>query len=221
MSKNVATRKAYSSHLSREINSLAEEIKKEDPSPRLIKNGLVKVQQKFDRFMEISTTIQDEIDDESQIAGEVDKVEEVRNKVILVQTDAEFMLEKLKINDEKKNEMVIPQQPKMAVKLPDAKIPDFDGNYENFQSFIESFTALVDNNTSISDVEKFGYLRGVCKLDIVQHCSLTGDNYKTALKRLKEEYGDTDLIAKKYLNALLSMNKTKKGDKSRRITRIL
>ena len=210
MSKNVATRKAYSSHLSREINSLAEEIKKEDPSPRLIKNGLVKVQQKFDRFMEISTTIQDEIDDESQIAGEVDKVEEVRNKVILVQTDAEFMLEKLKINEEKQNEMVVLQQPKMAVKLPDAKIPDFDGNYENFQSFIESFTALVDNNTSISDVEKFGYLRGVCKLDIVQHCSLTSDNYKISLKRLKEEYGDTDLIAKKHLNALLNMNKRKK-----------
>ena len=122
MSNNVATRKAYSSHLSREINSLAEEIKKVDPSPRIIKNGLAKVQQKFDRFIEISTAIQDEMDDESQIAGEVDKVEEVRNKVILVQTDAEFMLEKLKINDEMQNKMVVLQQPKMAVKLPVGRV---------------------------------------------------------------------------------------------------
>ena len=103
------------------------------------------------------------------------------------------MLEKLQINDEKQTEMVVLQQPKMAVRLPDAIIPEFDGKYENFQSFIDIFTALVDDNPNISDVEKFGYLRGVCKLTIVQHCPMTSANYKKALVRLKKQFGNTDL----------------------------
>jgi len=48
---------------------------------------------------------------------------------------------------------------KRRVKLPEATLPKFDGQYENWLSFKNTFIAMIDSQTDLSDVEKLQYLR--------------------------------------------------------------
>jgi hypothetical protein len=45
------------------------------------------------------------------------------------------------------------------VKLPTIALPKFEGKYEEWLSFEDSFKALVHNNTKIQTVQKFNYLK--------------------------------------------------------------
>ena len=45
-------------------------------------------------------------------------------------------------------------------------------------------------------------MRGAAKVDIIQHFPMTQQNYKSALERLKQEYGDANMIAKKTFKCL-------------------
>ena len=44
-------------------------------------------------------------------------------------------------------------------KLPKLNMPTFDGNLLNWQSFWDSFSSAVHDNTTLSDVQKFNYLK--------------------------------------------------------------
>ena len=215
MTSTAVKRQAFTSHLTRAINKLSDELSKDSPDENEIKVGIEQVQVKFNKVVEIANKMQDDMTEEEQLTTDIDKMEELENKVISVRIKAKSTLEKLQKQestkvDTKAQTIYVTQPPQVAVKLPDAKLQEFHGDDESFPSFIDNFTALVDDNPNITDVEKFGYLRGVCKLDIVQHCPMTGANYKAALHRLKNEYGDEELIATKHLNALIDMNKSKK-----------
>ncbi|KAJ8980332.1 hypothetical protein NQ317_008040 [Molorchus minor] len=54
------------------------------------------------------------------------------------------------------------------VKLPTIKLTTFDGSYNNWLEFKDSFTALVEKNESLSDIQKFYYLRSALEKDAVQ-----------------------------------------------------
>ena len=105
----------------------------------------------------------------------------------------------------------------MSAKLPGAKLQEFFGDKESFPLFIDNFTALVDSNHHLPDVEKFSYLRGVDKVDIINHYPLTSENYKFALEKLKKVYRDTTIIASKHLNALLDIGKKRKPSNNKEL----
>ena len=46
------------------------------------------------------------------------------------------------------------------MKLPKLSLPTFDGNVLHWQEFWDVFDAAVHQQTAISDVTKFGYLKG-------------------------------------------------------------
>lgn len=45
------------------------------------------------------------------------------------------------------------------IKLPEAALPTFDGSYENWFSFKNAFTSMIDSQTDLTNVEKFYYLK--------------------------------------------------------------
>lgn len=48
---------------------------------------------------------------------------------------------------------------KRRIKLSEASLPKFDGRYENWLSFKNSFLTMIDIQTELSDVEKLQYLK--------------------------------------------------------------
>ena len=65
------------------------------------------------------------------------------------------------------------------MKLPKLELKSFSGNYEEWQSFWETFESAINRNTDISRIQKFTYLKsrviGVAE-SAITGLSLTEDN---------------------------------------------
>lgn len=100
-------------------------------------------------------------------------------------------------------------------RLPSLKLPKFDGKYTEYERFIARFYNMVDENPSISNIDKFNYLLNCLSgpaLDVVEPFQVTEENYPKALIRLKERYDNKVLIFLEHINALFSVPNMAKGD---------
>ena len=213
MTTNEQKRAAFKGHLTTAINKLKEEIKAEVLDEYKIRSLLEQVETKYKKVEDVTVLLQANMEAVA-LEEDINKMDLLENQVIEAKVYAKTLLEKLKdIKHEPSHLAQFPQQPpqpSVSVKLPDVTLQEFDGNEENFPAFIDQFNALIHNNAHLSNIEKFGYLKGAAKVSVIQYFPLTEQNYLPALNRLKEEYGDEDFIAKKHMKALLDMNKRRK-----------
>ena len=97
------------------------------------------------------------------------------------------------------------KQPTDTIKLPKLEIAKFVGYPTTWQQFYDSFTAAIQNSVSLTNVEKFNYLRSFL-IDGALHCiyglPLTNDNYENALKH---RYGNNQIIISAQINALVKL----------------
>ena len=207
-------KRSYLSHLSAAINKLNTQLSEESPNEERIKSLIEQVQTKFQKVEDIVSRLQDAMD-ETTLEADIDKMDALENQVIEVKVKAQSVLEKIKQKAQAPKAEASSVPPvhspyPVSAKLPDATLREFHGDEEDFPSFMDNFKALVDNNPNLPDVEKFSYLRGVVKVDVINHYPLTADHYKIALEKLQKVYGDKTLIATKHLNSLLDMDKRRK-----------
>ena len=104
--------------------------------------------------------------------------------------------------------------PTVSVKLPDIKLPDFKGEYEEWMTYRDLFIALIDENESLSNIQKFHYLRGTLSgeaLGVIKQIQLTSENYKTAWQRLLDRYNNSRVMIEKYISQLFSLPSAQKG----------
>ena len=83
------------------------------------------------------------------------------------------------------------------VRLPKLSIQKFDGDIANWQNFYDIFKSVIDQNESISDIDKFSYLKFLLcdsALSVISSLSLISKNYKETLDLLKERYGNTQAL---------------------------
>lgn len=91
-------------------------------------------------------------------------------------------------------------QTSQNVKLPEISIPLFCGNISEWESFYQLFSALIFNDTTLTDIQKFIYLKSFLKgepLKLIEALTLTHDNFKTALDILVERYQNQFVIIKR------------------------
>ncbi|KAG5869979.1 hypothetical protein JTB14_017401 [Gonioctena quinquepunctata] len=84
-----------------------------------------------------------------------------------------------------------PSPPAVKVKLPNLNIPTFDGNYGEWRTFIDLFTASVHNDNLLAKSQKFVYLKSFLKgepLSLIRELNISDDNYSKALDLLKTQY---------------------------------
>lgn len=102
----------------------------------------------------------------------------------------------------------------IAVKLPTINLPTFNGLYEQWMSFYDSFTSLIDKDTNLSDIQKLQYLKSSLKgqaAEVVQNIELTAANYKIAFDLLKHQFHNKRLIIQNHIKALFDLPQTQ-GD---------
>ena len=96
-------------------------------------------------------------------------------------------------------------------RLPDAKVPTFNGNYEEWLSFKHAFLSIV-NTQSVDDVVKFIHLRNSLTeeaLNKVNIFEIRGENYAKAWKTLVDIYERKRILVSKHMNALLDITPAK------------
>lgn len=94
------------------------------------------------------------------------------------------------------------------VKLPEIKIPIFSGDFTEWTSFYELFSTLILNNTSLSSIQKFIYLKGYLRhepLQLIDNLQLSDSNFNVALDILKKRYSNDFLIVNCHINNLLDV----------------
>lgn len=99
---------------------------------------------------------------------------------------------------------------KPSIKLPDIKLPVFDGSYEKWLEFRDAFQAIVHNNVHLSDVEKFFYLKSFLSgepLYAIANLQVTNDNYSNAWTILTDRYENKRLIVYNYVKDLFDCPK--------------
>ena len=82
--------------------------------------------------------------------------------------------------------------PRIHINLPKINIKSFEGDPLEWLTFWDSFSAAIDKNLELSDVEKMNYLNGMLKGEAARAISglpLTEENYRKATELLKERSG--------------------------------
>ena len=94
------------------------------------------------------------------------------------------------------------------IRLPKLSIESFDGDPQHFLEFWDSFRYSVNENNSISNVQKMTYLKGLLKEDAESSISgfkITDENYETSVNLLKERCNSKQLIVSSHMTNLLNL----------------
>lgn len=99
-------------------------------------------------------------------------------------------------------------QTSAQVKLPTLNLPSFSGLYEQWLCFYDTFNSLIHENNTLTNIQKFHYLKSCLTSDaaqVIESLGLSSDNYQTAWTLLKERYQNKRLIIQNHINALFSL----------------
>ncbi|XP_062703655.1 uncharacterized protein LOC134286102 [Aedes albopictus] len=99
------------------------------------------------------------------------------------------------------------------VRLPDVKLPLFDGKLENWLVFHDLYISLVHSSTSLSNIQKFYYLRSSLShsaLQLIQSIPLSADNYSVAWNLLLKHFQNPARLKQTYVDALFDFSALKR-----------
>ncbi|XP_072389700.1 uncharacterized protein [Diabrotica undecimpunctata] len=93
-----------------------------------------------------------------------------------------------------------------TIRLPELKINKFSGNLHEFPSFFQTFNSIIDADDSLTDIEKFIYLKSLLTHDalkVVDNIPLSGENYSLVRETLEKRYTDHNLIVKQLITNIV------------------
>ncbi|XP_043481644.1 uncharacterized protein LOC122510805 [Leptopilina heterotoma] len=105
------------------------------------------------------------------------------------------------------------QQPGSTVKLPQINLPEFSGQFSQWQVFKDSFNSLIIENSSLNNLAKLHFLKSSLSgdaLDLIFNIKTTSDNFKIAWELLINRYDNKRAIVTAHLNAIFSLEPLKK-----------
>ena len=84
-------------------------------------------------------------------------------------------------------------------------LPTIDDNYLNWRSFEDSFSPFVDQNDSLTNVQKLYYLRSQLKgvaWNLIKSLEIMEENYNIAFNLVKERFNNHIYIVCSHVNVL-------------------
>lgn len=97
--------------------------------------------------------------------------------------------------------------PPNEFRLPTINIPSFNGQYNLWPSFKNSFNHLIANNRSLSNVQRLHYLKNSLAGDaslLIQHYDIAEANFQAAWDKLVLRYDNTNLLVATHLKSLIN-----------------
>ncbi|ENN79946.1 hypothetical protein YQE_03618, partial [Dendroctonus ponderosae] len=98
------------------------------------------------------------------------------------------------------------------VKLPPIPLPTFDGAYDVWLFFKDTFHSLIHDNASIANVQKFHYLRLSLKgpaADLLKSLECSAANYDIAWNLLIKRYENEKILIRNHVKALFDLEQVK------------
>ncbi|XP_055589791.1 uncharacterized protein LOC129741974 [Uranotaenia lowii] len=161
-------------------------------------------------------------DGERKGRGEAaDQSSEDENHLLLQQFDDKYCLLKAELLELQgrsiphsfTDNLTRPSSTFSKVKLPEILLPTFGGKFTEWVVFRDSFNSLIDQNSDLTEMDKFTYLRAALSSDALQeihNIELSAANYTLAWNALRDRYENKKIIAKSHLDVLFSIEPLKR-----------
>ena len=94
------------------------------------------------------------------------------------------------------------------MRLPKISLPHFKGNPVYWTAFWDSYESAIHLNSSLSDVDKFNYLKSLLErsaYDAIAGLTLSSANYREAIDILKRRFGNRQMIISRHMDILLNL----------------
>lgn len=104
-----------------------------------------------------------------------------------------------------------------AIKLPTISLPSFDGSYDNWLEYRDTFLSMIHSSNNLDNIQKFHYLRSAFTgnaLQVIKSLEFSSGNYIIAWDLLENRYNNTKLLVHNYVKALFSMHSITKESPS-------
>lgn len=95
------------------------------------------------------------------------------------------------------------------IKLPPINIPQFDGSFDKYLQFYDTFKAIIHENKSLAPTQKFYYLLSSLKgeaLQTIQAIQISDTNYFIAWKLVCEKYQNDRLIINSHIQSIFELS---------------
>ncbi|XP_008182367.1 uncharacterized protein LOC103309231 [Acyrthosiphon pisum] len=95
-----------------------------------------------------------------------------------------------------------------VIKLKPLEIPTFSGKFEDWVTFQDIFCALVHTNKSITDIEKFCYLRNELEGEassLIKNLETSSTNYEIAWKIITTRYNNTRMLIQTHTKRIFDL----------------
>lgn len=92
-----------------------------------------------------------------------------------------------------------------GARLPTINLSKFNGNYNKWLEFKDTFESLINVNKAITEIQRFHYLQASLEGDaskMIQSLELTAHNYKTAWQLLCNRYNNSKLLVHNHIKAI-------------------
>lgn len=99
-------------------------------------------------------------------------------------------------------------RPKIHVKLLQIILPSFNGSYDTWLEFRDTYTSLVHSRPDLDNIEKYHYMRAHLTGDakqVIQSIEFSADNYLVAWDLLCERYNNKQLLVYNHLKQLFDI----------------
>lgn len=96
----------------------------------------------------------------------------------------------------------------VGARLPSLDLPKFNGDFEKWCQFSETFQTLVHNNVNLDEIQKFYYLLSCLEgkaYKVLEGLEISRSNYSVALEILKERFENKPLTIHKHIKSLVDM----------------
>lgn len=94
------------------------------------------------------------------------------------------------------------------IMLPIIKLPQFSGAYKDWLQFYDKFNSLINENKSLSDCQKFHYLKSCLTGDAlrtIEALTASNANYAIAWSLLQKRYQNNRLIEQGHVQAIMNV----------------
>ncbi len=187
--------------------------------------------EKMETLRRLDDTILDlvsaEEDGEATIAAEIDESEKIKADIRGVVLAIEEKLRENLANTAPPTSQTVPSPPpkteKAKARLPKLEVKKFTGRFHEWQEFWDSYRSAIHSNDSLSDVDKFSYLRGLVEgpaKACIAGFALTEANYNAAIELLERRFGKKIAIERAHISELLNVQPVY-GDREPRRLRTL
>ncbi|CAK9825652.1 hypothetical protein ANTRET_LOCUS3619 [Anthophora retusa] len=145
---------------------------------------------------------------ESSHAGERDAFEVAYFDIV---TDVERHIGKFRTSRPTSSPLTsttVRAEAQVTPRLPTIVLPQFDGNYQNWLRFRDTFESLIQNNEALSDIQRFHYLNSALTgsaARVIQSLGVSEANYRLAWSTLKGRFEDHNALIYHHANALIEM----------------